>query len=94
MLELDVISHTAVSKIQIIGLCRILGCQSIDLLHNRNNTGCLTAVADNQDSIVNVELVFHTKSAGNLEVGKSLNLCLAEQLIIEQVDILAGVQLT
>ena len=94
MLELDIVGYTAIGKIQIVGLCRIFGSQCIDLLHNRNNAGCLTAVADNQDGIINVELVFHTQSAGNLEVGESLNLRLAEQFVVEQVNILAGVQLT
>ena len=74
-----VICYTAISKVQIIGLCRIFGCQRIDLFHYRKDPHTLTIIADIKNSIFHITFV--TDGTGNLEIGETLNLSFTKQFV-------------
>ena len=76
---MNIICHTAISKIQIIGLCRIFGCQSIDLLHYRKNTRLFTMFADIKNTILHITFV--ADGTGNLEIRETLNLGFTKQFV-------------
>ena len=76
---MNIICHTAISKIQIIGLCRIFGCQSIDLLHYRKNTRFFTMFADIKNTILHITFV--ADGTGNLEIRETLNLGFTKQFV-------------
>ena len=76
---MHIICYTAISKIQIIGLCRIFGCQRIDLFHYRKDPHTLTIIANIKNSIFHITFV--TDGTGNLEIGETLNLSFTEQFV-------------
>ena len=76
---MHIICYTAISKIQIIGLCRILGCQCINLFHYRKNACLFTVFADIKNPIFHITFV--TDGTGNLEIGETLNLSFTEQFV-------------
>ena len=76
---MHIICYTAISKIQIIGLCRIFGCQRIDLFHYRKNACLFTVFADIKNSIFHITFV--TDGTGNLEIRKTLNFSFTKQFV-------------
>ena len=74
-----VICYTAISKVQIIGLCRIFGCQRIDLFHYRKDPHTLTIIANIKNSIFHITFV--TDGTGNLEIRKTLNFSFTKQFV-------------
>ena len=67
----------------------VFGSQSVDLLYYGQDTELLTTIANQQRSLVHIAaLALQTNSAGNLEIGKSVNLSLAQQVLLDGVDIL------
>ena len=76
---MNIICHAAISKIQIIGLCRIFGCQSINLLHYRKNTRPFTMFADIKNTILHITFV--ADGTGNLEIRETLNLGFTKQFV-------------
>ena len=74
-----IVRYTAISKIQIIGLCRIFGSQRINLLHNRKDTYPLTMITDIKYSIFHITFV--TDGTSNLEIRKTLNLSFTKQFV-------------
>ena len=74
-----VVCHTAISQIQVVGLCRIFGSQRINLFNDRYDTYALTVVTDIDDSIFHFSFV--TNSTCNLEIGESLTFCLVQQIV-------------
>ena len=74
-----IICYTAISKIQIIGLCRILGCQCINLFHYRKNACLFTVFADIKNPIFHIPFV--TDGTGNLEIRETLNLSFTKQFV-------------
>ena len=74
-----IIGHAAISQVQIVGLCRILGCQGIDLFHHRKNSHLLAMITHIQDTVFHITLV--ANGTGYLEIGESLHFRLAEQFV-------------
>ena len=74
-----IIGNTAISQIQIVGLCRIFSCQRIDLFYNRNDTYFLTMVADVDDGIFH--FTFVSDGTCHLEVRESLTLGFIKQFV-------------
>ena len=74
-----IVCHTAISQIQVVGLCWIFGSQRINLFNDRYDTYALTVVTDIDDSIFHFSFV--TDSTCNLEIGESLTFCLVQQIV-------------
>ena len=89
VLKLNIASHTAVGYIQIVGLCRILCSQSVYLLNNRQDTKLLTAITNQQQCLVHIAgFALQSDGTCNLEVGKTVYLCLTQQFLFQSIDIL------
>ena len=74
-----IVGHAAVSQVQVVGLCRIFGCQRVNLFYYRHDAYTLTVVTDIDDSIFHFSFV--TDSTCNLEIGESLTFCLVQQIV-------------
>ena len=88
VLEGDVALHASVCNVQIVGLCRILGSQGVNLLNNRQDAVVLTTVAHDERCLAHrLELVLKTNGTRNLEVGETVHLSGAQELLVESVDV-------
>ena len=88
VLEGDVALHTSISYIEVVGLSWILCCQGIDLLNHRKNAIVLAQAADYEHSLVHVaQLLLQANGTSHLEIGETINLGGAKQLLVESVDI-------
>ena len=86
--ETDVAGHTIVGHIEIVGLSRILSCQGIDLLDNRQNVVALAQATHHEQSLVHIaKFPLQSYCTGNLEIGKTIDLCLTKQFTVERIDI-------
>ncbi len=74
---MNVVGNTAIRQVQIVGLCGIFGGKSINLLYYGQDACMLTIVANVQDAVFHVS--FEADGTGNLEIGKALHFCLAQQ---------------
>ena len=73
-----VIGNTAISKIQVIGLCRIFGSQRVNLLHHRKDTRLLAVSSDIQAALFHVAI--KPDGTSNLEISEALHLCFTKQI--------------
>ena len=88
VLEGDVALDASVCYVQIVGLCRILGSQGINLLNNRQDAVVLTTVAHDERRLAHrLELVLKTYGACNLEVGEAVYLSRTQEFLVESVDV-------
>ena len=69
----DIVSNAAIRQVQIIGLCRILCCKGVNLLHHRKDANTLAMVAYIENTVFHISLI--TNGTGNLEVGEALYFC-------------------
>ena len=89
ILILDIMSHTRISNIQIIGLRRILSCQRVNLFHNRQDTKLFPAVTNQQKGFVHIaDLALQPYGTGYLEICKAIDLSLTQQIGFQCVDVL------
>ena len=71
----------------------IFGSQSINLLHHRQDAIALAQLANHQSGLGHVaQFLFQSHGTGNLEIRESINLCGAQQFLVEHIDALAGLQ--
>ena len=88
VLEGDVALHASVGYIEVVGLSRILCCQGINLLHYRQDAIALALVANQEGSLVHVaQLLLQAHGTGYLEVGKTVDLSGAEQILVKSIDV-------
>ena len=88
VLEGDVALHASVGYIEVVGLSRILCSQGINLLHYWQDAIALALVANQQGSLVHVaQLLLQAHGTGYLEVGETINLGCAEQILIKSIDV-------
>lgn len=73
-----IVGCAAVSQIEVIGLCRILGSKRIDLLHHGNDAQALAVIADIKAPVFHITFV--TDGTCYLEVRESLSLGLLKQV--------------
>ena len=76
---MHVISYTAISEVQIVGLCRIFSRQGINLFHYRKDTRALTMIADIEDTVFHITFV--ADGTGNLEIGEALHFRFTKQIV-------------
>ena len=74
-----IVGYAAVSQVQVVSLCRIFGCQRVNLFYYRYDAYTLTVVTNFQNTVFLIDFV--TDGTCHLEVGESLTFCLVEQLI-------------
>ena len=78
--------YAEVSKVEVVGLCRIFSSERVDLLNNGHDAGLLTTGTNGHDCLFDVHFLFHTHGTGNLEVSEALYFGTAEQFVVEYVD--------
>ncbi len=78
VLILNVVGCAAVCEIQVVCLCRIFGCQCVNLLDHGNDAQALAVTAYIQDTVIHIFL--QTYGAGNLEVAEAIHLCTTQQV--------------
>ena len=78
---LHIVFRSAVSQIQVVGLCRIFGGEGIDLFHYRKDATIFTILAHLQDGSFAVFHFILEDGAGNLEVRETLHLSQTEQVV-------------
>ena len=74
-----IVGHAAVSQVQVVGLCRIFGCQRVNLFYYRHDAYAFTVVTNFQDTVFHIAFV--ADGTCHLEVRESLTFCLVEQLV-------------
>ena len=79
--------NTCVCEVQIVCLCRILGCKRVNLLNERYDAVALTESTNGEGSLVHVaEFLLKTNGTGNLEVCISIYLSSTEKFLVENID--------
>ena len=81
MLIINIVFATVISKVEIVGLCRIFGGKGVNLLHHRQYAVALAQGTNFEVGSFSrgIDSTFE-HSTGNLEVRKTLLLCLTQQL--------------
>ena len=68
---IHIILRSAIGQVKIIGLCRILRRERIDLLDNRQDAMLLTELADKHRALLEI---IKPDRPSDLEIGETLNL--------------------
>ena len=90
VLEVHVRLRAGVGDVEVVGLSRILRGQGVNLLHHRQDAVALAQLAHNKVGLVHVlALILQSDGACYLEVAETIDLCLAEQVLAQSVDIVA-----
>ncbi len=89
----DVVGHTAVGEIEVVGLGGIFCRKGVYLLHHRQDAQLLTTLAHGKHGIVHVQRLLQTQGAGYLEVAEAIDLGLAQELGVERGEAAAFVKL-
>ncbi len=79
--EVDIVGHTVVGEVEVVGLCREFAGQCVNLLDHRHDAQLLTLCTDAQDLLFC--LLGHLtlqQGAANLEVGEAFLLGFEQQL--------------
>ena len=88
VLEIDVTLHACVSNIEVVGLSWILSSQGINLLYYRQDAIVLAEATDDETRLGHIaHLLFQTYGTSYLEIGETIYLRTAEQLLVKGIDI-------
>ena len=88
VLEGDVALHTGVCNIQIVGLCRVFRSKGVYLFYYRKDAVVLAQLSYYKTCLCHaVKLLLQADCTSYLEVGETIDLCRAHQLLVKCIYI-------
>ena len=93
MSKVYIVLCACIGKVQIVGLCGVLGGQGVDLLHHGSDAQLLAAETYGHETLVDAQLLLEAYGTRNLEVGEALYLGLAQKLGGHIVETIVCMQL-
>ena len=86
VVEVDIALHTAVSDIEVIGLCGILGGKRVNLLDHRQDAQRLTQISDDQHGLVHVvQFALQSHGTRNLEISEAVDLRRTQEFTVKDI---------